>query len=244
MKKVIIILVMFLLVGCQEDVMIKEVKTTRSSGYGDHIEVNEIIIDTYDKKGRIIQTEKYTSDYVLKSISEKEYKGDLLVKVTTDQDGLITYSTRKYKKDKIIETLNYRKDKLVGKTTYEYSNENDSIMTMYDDKGDIYMETITVYEDEFHFTAKSRFLRDDLESEILVVLNENGDIIESISNTNGETETAITEYNDKGYRTRITVNGETNGEFEYEYDENDNIIKEIFKSKDFIYVQEMEIVYW
>ncbi len=187
---------------------------------------------------RYMQTTSYDSEGNITSIKKEEYDTDGNIINTTlyNADGTAYYSEEcQYdNNDNLIMSARYDKNKnLTSKTEYD-SNGNQLSTISYDENGDIEQHTENTYDENGNrIKFVSYFSDGSIESQN--EYNANGIIIESVSyNNDGSVKFHETTHEYKEDGTIHILNWSTNSdnnnpsvEYEYIYDNNWNILREI-----------------
>ncbi len=246
--KRILILLCFLLVGCQSgEGVIKSVEIVEYNAHDDSIKRTRS--ETYDKNGQLIHEIYKAPEVTVYKEVEYIYKKDRLMSKRTTANGSISES--KYTYDTAVKRVDFYKDSVLRTyTIFQYSNEKDRTITNYDVNGDMIRENVIVYlEDDFSEMTSVQF---NPEVRWFNTTRYNSDN-QPIEHTNvyeheGEMQKTITKttYDERGNRISTVNNDDRVTYISYVYDEYDNIVEmKVHSDDDYVILFEKRTIkYW
>ncbi|MCH4890822.1 hypothetical protein EZV73_24800 [Acidaminobacter sp. JC074] len=239
MKRLLFVLILLLLVGCQEDesgLITKEII---------HYHNIEYINDTYTageisyseckeyKNGLLMKAYTMAPDGSHHNISTYKYKRGLLDTIERI-DGINEYFTEyTYAGDQTKSVKVYHNDVEINKTLYEYNE--DTVKAIIYINGELYSESIEKTDGNMRYTEIISY-PDETKHTLQITLHENGKAEHYLSEDGDET-TNVYDDKDNLIRTISTSNGEIS-EMSISYDEHGNRVSEIspFMTREYEYV--------
>lgn len=239
MKKLILLLCLLLLIGCNETVVesynlgednlgIKSIVTKKYERRNEDKVMVGHYLEEYNKKGLLMTRIEYNlmEEGKIYSKHERFYdKSDNILKSFSYTNGELERETIfTYKNKKIHKEEHYLKDELVYTTSYEYK-ENYRKRTSYDLMNDSEQINEEFYNDDGSYTLK--FEMDDLYTGTMKINSENQMLESSHYENNNLIQSATFEYDDKGNQVKtILIDSEGKESVSRsEYDEYNQLIR-------------------
>lgn len=262
MRKLLIIISIFLLVGCTEDTeknseqIIKEIEIRNYELREDGRESDILAystIEKYNADGFIMETINKDSDNNIVSRSETVYdeNNNRISLIGYDSINQTTWITNfTYEDNVLMEYKSFFNNELQGYSVYEYSNEYDIKITTYDSDGNIMEISEDIYETENKFTSTYFNKLQNVNIKMYSTKDKYGNIIKDrIFEDEILTTENINAYDDKGNLIKTISKNNTSVESIYEdileYDDEGNYIvsRKYFDGVLYFY-EEREIKYW
>jgi len=240
MKKLILLLCLLLLIGCNETVVepynlggdnlgIKSIVIKKYNRQNDEYILAGHYLEEYNKKGLLTTRIEYNlmEEGKIYSKHERFYdENDNILKSLSYTNGELEYETiYTYKKKRIQKVENYMKDELVHTTTYEYKKNYEKTISM-----DLVNDTENVSEkliyDDGSYIVKYEIA--DCEGLIMGSFEFNSDnqMIESSSYRNDTlVDSAVYEYNNNRTKMVMVDSDGVKSETLFVYDEYENMIR-------------------